>query len=1344
MIRADVDLLLGILALQNRFIDQAALIAGFHIWSQERTSPLAEILQRRGDLSPSRRVLLEALVEEHVRQSGGNPARSLAALKSDYGIGAALRSVDDKALHSSLSQIGPARRDYDDPLALPDSVQQGEQVTVTFGSARLQGRFRILRPYASGGLGTVAVALDAELNREVALKQIQAAYADNPESRARFVLEAEITGALEHPSIVPVYSLGHDPEGRPFYAMRFIQGDSLKQAIDRFHRANLSGRDPGERTLELQKLLRRFLDVCNAIAYAHSRGVLHRDIKPGNVMVGRFGETLLVDWGLAKVVGTRDEDGEPTLRPPSVSGTGETLPGSAFGTPQFMSPEQAAGRIEQLGPPTDVYSLGATLYCLLTGMSPCDGADVGEVLARVQRGDFPAPRRVISWTPAALEAVCLKAMALRPEDRYHSPRDLADDIELWLADEPVSAYPEPLALRARRWMKRHRTLVTSAAAALLVAVTGLSAGLLLLDQVRRREAGLNLDLKRSNDQLTAALVQVEQSNAMANRRLDETMRAIEEYYTGVSEELLLGQTEFQPLREKLLARPRAYYEALARELESSPREDEWSRFLLARGRLNLGKILKNLGRRDEALQQWHAAVSLFDSLVAVDPSNLAYQEEMAASHYNLGVTQAETGEHRVATEEFRKTITILESLPKTRPTDATYQLKVKAAAYRGLGIELHETGDIEGAIAAHRRSIELCDALVADHPDMTEFQDLLARAHGSYGMELAALGDQGGAITAVRRTVELYEDLLAAHPNDPKYLGLLSTSLSNLGHQLKTNGDGPGAVDVQRRAVELGKATLAAQPNVPEHLAYLAMSQRNLADALANVGDDRGATESCRQAIERLDSLVASYPNVPHHRFQLANCHGDLARILALGGDMATAIEQSRECIQLLEDLVSEQPELAEYRSGLATGHNHLGSYFARAGDLGGALREFRCSIELRQALVSAQPEVPAFQLGLAATYLNLGDLMSDTGDHRGAIAAGRRAIELTDSLAATNPKVIGYRATRAAALRSLGVALFRSSDAAGALNVLRQGVDLQAELVADEPEVPSHRYDLANVQVVYGTVLAATGEPRGAIESLTKAARQLDTLASADPGVGFYQNELAQCHNKLGILLFQTGNVPGAIEAYRNAIEIGKALVAKQPNIPEYQRVLASSLGSLGLTLHALGRVDEAVDCLRDAKRHGRIAFDAAPNVVVYRQVVVSAYQGLARSLRDLGRVAESAETTRERIELWPNQPVELYHASGELALCAARLGDPSLQDRARQAELEAEAIRVLRAAVAAGWTDAAYTATDPDLAYLHGRNQFQEVLDDLRDRLFPADPFAGRESGSPSNANDRGASAR
>src|SRR5262249_33327158 len=216
--------------------------------------------------------------------------------------------------------------------------------------------------------------MDAELHREVALKEIRPEQADDQASRARFLLEAELTGRLEHPGVVPVYALGVDANGRPYYVMRFVKGDSLKEAIDRFHRADAGpDRDRGERGLELRKRLTRFVAVGDAVAYAHGRGVIHRDIKPANILLGPYGETLVVDWGLAKVVG-RDEPAaggaEETLKPATASGSAETQAGTGIGPPAYMSPQAAEGRLEGIGPPSHASTPGAPRFCLPAGQPP--------------------------------------------------------------------------------------------------------------------------------------------------------------------------------------------------------------------------------------------------------------------------------------------------------------------------------------------------------------------------------------------------------------------------------------------------------------------------------------------------------------------------------------------------------------------------------------------------------------------------------------------------------------------------------------------------------------------------------------------------------------------------------------------------------------------------------------------------------------------------------------------------------------------------------------------------------------------------------------------------------------
>jgi hypothetical protein len=341
-----------------------------------------------------------------------------------------------------------------------------------------------IRFLARGGLGEVVLAEDQALHRDVALKLIKGRLAEDPASVQRFLMEAEVTGKLEHPGVVPVLGVGQTRDGRPCYAMRYIRGETLKDAIDRFHGSSSQlstlGAQPETRSekqkadfasLEFRKLLQRFIDVCNTIAYAHSRGILHRDLKPQNIMLGGYGETLVVDWGLAKPF-DRDEiaraSGEETLEPKYGKSGDQTQLGEACGTPAYMSPEQAAGLWGIVGPASDIFSLGATLYYLLTGQAAMPDQSREEVLFKAQRGEFLPPRQVKKDLPRPLEAICLKAMAFDRSRRYATAQDLASDIENWLADEPVAAHAESWPRRLARWARRHRALTAGMAVAFVL------------------------------------------------------------------------------------------------------------------------------------------------------------------------------------------------------------------------------------------------------------------------------------------------------------------------------------------------------------------------------------------------------------------------------------------------------------------------------------------------------------------------------------------------------------------------------------------------------------------------------------------------------------------------------------------------------------------------------------------------------------------------------------------------------------------------------------------------------------------------------------------------------------
>lgn len=455
-----LQMLWALLGTQAGLVDRKRVREIVERWTNEgRKTPLATLFVDGGAITGEARTLLDALVDKHLELHDHDPARSLADLSSLGTVAEELRQIPDREVLATLVY-----------------AQSGTTGNFASSDGRVstdgRKRFRIIKPHARGGLGEVFVARDEELNREVALKEIQSRFADDIDSRGRFLKEAEITGRLEHPGIVPVYGLGTYADGRPYYAMRFIQGDSLKDAIERFHDPKRKWKDAGERELEFRKLLQRFIDVCNAIEYAHSRGVLHRDLKPGNIMLGQYGETLVVDWGLAKPIGAKEEPSSNSSTPQPLevaagSGSAPTQYGQALGTPAYMSPEQAAGRLDELGPASDVYSLGATLYTLLTGQLPVEGNNVGELLSNVQHG---AIKPIRSDVPRPLASICLRSLASKPKDRYGRTRELSADIERWLANEEVSCYREPLLAALRRRSRRHPVAFTAISSTLLLAV----------------------------------------------------------------------------------------------------------------------------------------------------------------------------------------------------------------------------------------------------------------------------------------------------------------------------------------------------------------------------------------------------------------------------------------------------------------------------------------------------------------------------------------------------------------------------------------------------------------------------------------------------------------------------------------------------------------------------------------------------------------------------------------------------------------------------------------------------------------------------------------------------------
>ncbi|MGI5865162.1 MAG: WD40 repeat domain-containing serine/threonine protein kinase [Myxococcales bacterium] len=471
------------LAVQLRLATTEQIAEALKACSKGLAEDPAEWLERQGVISASERALLEqraGVGVEHATMIDSEPSTKPGRLSGT----STLKMRTARPLPVAPSEPAPAEQESGaDTLAIEHS-----------------GRYVIRHLHASGGQARILLAYDEHIGREVALKEVAldetgTARTGRPGASMtsvemqRLLREARVTGQLEHPNIVPVYDLGRRKDGALYYTMRFVRGVTLSQRL------------AACKTLrERLRLLRPFLDICSAIAYAHSRGVIHRDIKPANAMVGEFGETVLLDWGIAKVSGKQEIRGidiESEARLLREDALAETMAGSAIGTPGYMSPEQALGKIEEIDERSDVYGLGALLYQLLTGQPPHTGKTEAIVLMNASRGVVKPVKKVCPEAPPELAAVAEKALQREKSKRYQSAKDLADEIESYMTGGRVSAYHYSSWELFHRFARQHKRAMAVAGLVLAVIIGALVA--VTVSLTRERAARQEMEVAREQE-----------------------------------------------------------------------------------------------------------------------------------------------------------------------------------------------------------------------------------------------------------------------------------------------------------------------------------------------------------------------------------------------------------------------------------------------------------------------------------------------------------------------------------------------------------------------------------------------------------------------------------------------------------------------------------------------------------------------------------------------------------------------------------------------------------------------------------------------------------------------------
>jgi serine/threonine-protein kinase len=907
----DRNLLFGVLALQADLIDPARFVEACSAWATFKDRSLSEILVERGWLTPTDRADVERVLDRKLKKHGGDARAGLAEVSSDQFL-----------------QTLPV----DTPLAVRQSL-----ATTTLGqpngppaaaAARTPPaeRYHLTRLHATGGIGRVWLARDEGLAREVALKEIRPERANHPTAEARFLREARITGQLEHPSIVPIYELGRRSAGMGlFYAMRFVRGRTLEEAAADYHARQSRGEAARP---QLRELLTALVGVCNAVAFAHSRGVLHRDLKPQNVVLGDYGEVIVLDWGLARLTGQPDSaDDAVSDADATDSADAETREGQVLGTPAYMAPEQAEGRLDRLGPATDVYGLGAILYEILTGQPPFTGSDTEPVLDRVIHSAPVRPRRVVPATPPALEAACLKALAKNPAGRYASAKDLAADLQHWLADEPVSAYRDPLTVRAVRWARRHRTLVTGVAAAGLVALAGL--GVVLALQAR------------SNSQLREA-------NRSERQRFDLAMDAIRTFHTGVSEDVLLRQEGMKSLRNKLLGGAADFYRKLEENLAS--RGDRASRADLGRAYFELGSLTEMIGSKEEALAVHRRALALREALAAEPGADADARLDVATSLLAEGNVLFAAEKWAEARASYERARDLHAALTREDPADARFQRGL-AKCHTSLGVLEKNLGKHREAQADFEAARAIYQGLIDAHPDSDPDRGDLARSFVNLSGARFQLGKLGEALATAGQARDAYQKLADAHPGVTGYRVGLAKTYEVIGSTRSQSGPANEALAAYERAQAVHEQLTRDYPAVAEFQVNLAWVTLNVSQTHARAGRATEALASCEKAREIFQRLSEANPSVSSYRFYLADSLCDLGDLLAEGGKWDQAVASYREALSITGKLADAHPDDPDYRYRQARALKRMGVVHQRAGRSAEAAADLRRGLQILESV---------------------------------------------------------------------------------------------------------------------------------------------------------------------------------------------------------------------------------------------------------------------------------------------------------------------------------------------------------------------------------------------------------
>lgn len=1059
-----------------------------------------------------------------------------------------LEFIKDESRHSAIRRktLGVAGQ-YDTP-AVGDNQSVGQSARpsedamflaeyaewLPTGAERYVGKEEI----GKGGWGVVVRAEDRQLRRDVAVKKLSHQASTETDVARRFLHEARITGQLQHPGIVPVYERGISLDDKqPFYAMKLLDGVTFREVIKNHHALPKGA----EKRASFLTVLNCFVDVCQAIAYAHDKNIIHRDLKPSNVVVGEFGETVVVDWGLAKdlsKVAVSPELTEETLAAgtPMVnaqkSAVSElsglldpvmTQAGSVIGTPAFMSPEQARGATSEIDTRSDAYALGVILYVILTGKPPFHGEDVQTTLKQVAEGKYQHPKAIDGSVPAPLASICVKAMSRERADRYQNAGEIAEEIHHYLANETVSAHKYSLFERAGGWCRRHPAIAATTIVGTLILAVASMIGTAIVSEAHRTEKAAKQQAIAAHASEMAAKEEAVIAKERAFERLEESRAAADTWLIGLSG-TLERYPGLEPVRRNLIEQGRLHYQ----KLHDSSAGDPSLQLETARSLLRLGDLHLLSNEADNARQSFTNGVTALSSIVEPQHAEVV-QRETVNAEIGLALCSINSGTYNeeYARELFRTVSALQDLVAGSAEASELYGTIARGMLIAGRGAQ--SLGDNAAAVDHFELSQQWAERLVIERSDARALQ-LVSTVREDLAVAYAAVQDHVRSARILQDHIDAASQQIKAEAGRPDLLESRAIARMRWAGSQRHLGEDWAAEGAYRGAVE--DLSQSWQLLFGDHYfsENLAIAQANLGQLALQLNRIEDAEKMLREAVDQLTGLMQSGQADRETASRLAACNVSLGYVLALQQHEG-AEQQIQRSIDIFEYLAKESTVSPADRISHGQAFTNLGRLYLDLGQLDAAVSTLNKSVAHFQAMIDEDP-MSQGQFAAASAKIALAEALQAIGNNDSALPHHRSGLDILSSLA--DVETSEHQVRRGSATTTLMVSLLESIESQRSVERATQLLSrlkitsmsgahlhqLQAIVryrTADssakssiENAMAGRRFPVAVDQAIRGCILVQQGETAAATAALDSVIQSLNETPG-DRRLRLWASELSQ-----------------------------------------------------------------------------------------------------------------------------------------------------------------------------------------------------------------------------------------